>query len=378
MIAFQIVNNISTDTFGGGAEMFALRLALKLSEDLESHVISVWHYGTEKERQIIESLHENVKIHFLFNALPRKRFNFFFLHRKLQEIFTSFPPSVVNSHSVLPDVINVFIKVFINRKVKVVRTMHTDKNWVSDLYLEEWILNIFSILFDSEVAISQATKNRLDKRFIAKLISRQSTFIPNGISEEVMDYLKENPTLAKKDDHFKLVTVGRLTEQKGYKYLIEAMKILADYDSVDDKKFSLLILGEGHLKNELIELTAKLGLTKNIHFLGFRQDALQIVASSDLFVSTSLWEGIPTVLLEAMALCVPIIATNIPGTREIIIDQQTGILVQPKKPEQLARAIIKFMSDPEASGSLVKNSNLYVRDFSMLKIKEKYLGIYRS
>ncbi len=378
MIAFQIVNNISTDTFGGGAEMFALRLALKLSDDLESHVISVWHYGTEKEREIIESLHKNVKIHFLFNALPLKRFNFFSLHRKLQEIFTSFPPSVVNSHSVLPDVINVFIKVFINRKVKVVRTMHTDKNWVSKSYLEEWILNIFSIVFDSEVAISQATKNRLDKRFIAKLISRQSAFIPNGISEEVMDYMKENPTLAKEDDYFKMVTVGRLTEQKGYKYLIEAMKILADYNGLDDKKFSLLILGEGHLKNELIELTAKLGLTENIHFLGFRQDALQIVASSDLFVSTSLWEGIPTVLLEAMALCVPIIATNIPGTREIIIDQKTGILVQPKKPEQLARAIIKFMSDPEASGSLVKNSNLYVRDFSMLKIKEKYLGIYRS
>lgn len=378
MIVFQIVNNISIDNFGGGAEMFALRLAEKLSEDQESHVIAVWHYGTEKEKQIKESLNEKVKFHFLFDALPRKEMNFFTLHRKLHRIFALFPPSIVNSHSALPDVINIFIKVFINHKVKVVRTMHTDINWMSESFLEACILNLFPIFFDSEVAISKATKNRLDNRFIAKLVRKQSEFIPNGISEEVMNYLKENPTPERVDDHFKLVTVGRLTEQKGYKYLIEAMKILVDCDSVDDKKYYLFILGDGHLKNELLELTTNLDLTKNIQFLGFREDVLQIMASSDLFISSSLWEGIPTVLLEAMALCVPIIATDIPGTREIIVDQQTGILVEPKNPEQLARAIIKFVSDPVTSVSLVKKSSVYVRDYSMLNIKEKYLVIYGS
>ena len=378
MIVFQIVNNISTDNFGGGAEMFALRLAEKLSEDLESHVIAVWHYGTEKERQIEERLHENVKIHYLFNAIPRKKINIFTLYRKLQEIFTSFPPNTINSHSALPDVINIIIKIFIGQKIKIVRTMHTDKKWVSNFYLEECLLNIFPIIFDSEVAISQATKNRLDKRFIAKLVRRQSVYIPNGISEEVINYLDVNQTIEKMNDDFKLVTVGRLCEQKGYKYLIEAMKILVDCDCLNDKKISLFIIGEGNLKNELLNLSEKLGLTKRIHFLGFRQDVLKIIASSNLFISSSLWEGIPTVLLEAMALCVPIIATDIPGTRELIVDQQTGILVQPKNPKQLAKAIRRFICDPDATVSLVNNSRMYVRDFTMIKVKEKYLGIYRD
>ena len=378
MIVFQIVNNISMDTFGGGAEMFALRLAEKMSEDIESHVISVWQYGSDREKQIIESLQGRVEIHYLLDALPKKKMDIITLKRKLQEIFTSFPPDVINSHSALPDLINSFIKVFISHKIKAVRTMHTDKNWVSKIWLERCILNVFPFIFDSEVAISRATKSRLDERPIAKLLKKRSVYIPNGISEEVMNYLKDNPIPERAQNYYKLVTVGRLTEQKGYKYLIEAIKILSDSEMLSDENVSLDIIGEGHLKTELRILTDKLNLTDKINFLGYRQDALQIVASSDLFVSSSLWEGIPTVLLEAMALNVPIIATDIPGTKELIVDRQTGILVQPKKPDQLARAISEFVSNPETSLAFVKASNLYVREYSMFKVKEKYLGIYRD
>lgn len=378
MIVFQIVNNISIDSFGGGAEMFALRLAEKVSEDLNSHVISVWHYGTDKERQITESLQGKVVIHYLLDAIPMKKADIVTLYRKLKKIFTSFPPTVINSHSPLPDVVNLFIKLFMGHKVKAVRTMHTDKEWVPNKCLENWTLNIFPFIFDSEVAISRATKIRLDERPIAKLLKKQSVFIPNGISEGVMNYLKDNPIPARAQNSYKLVTVGRLTEQKGYKYLIEAIRILSDSYILGEKNISLSIIGEGHLKTELLLLTDRYNLTDKIHFLGYRQDVLQIVASSDLFVSSSLWEGIPTVLLEAMALNVPIIATNIPGTKELIVDRQTGILVKPKSPEQLARAISEFVTNPDTSRPFIEAANSYVREYSMVKVKEKYLDIYSS
>lgn len=358
--------------------MFALRLAEKVSEDLNSHVISVWHYGTDKERQITESLQGKVVIHYLLDAIPMKKADIVTLYRKLKKIFTSFPPTVINSHSPLPDVVNLFIKLFMGHKVKAVRTMHTDKEWVPNKCLENWTLNIFPFIFDSEVAISRATKIRLDERPIAKLLKKQSVFIPNGISEGVMNYLKDNPIPARAQNSYKLVTVGRLTEQKGYKYLIEAIRILSDSYILGEKNISLSIIGEGHLKTELLLLTDRYNLTDKIHFLGYRQDVLQIVASSDLFVSSSLWEGIPTVLLEAMALNVPIIATNIPGTKELIVDRQTGILVKPKSPEQLARAISGFVTNPDTSRPFIEAANSYVREYSMVKVKEKYLDIYSS
>ena len=79
-----------------------------------------------------------------------------------------------------------------------------------------------------------------------------------------------------------------------------------------------------------------------------------------------------------MALNVPIIATDIPGTKELIVDRQTGILVKPKSPEELARAISEFVTNPDTSRPFIEAANSYVREYSMVKVKEKYLDIYSS
>lgn len=90
----------------------------------------------------------------------------------------------------------------------------------------------------------------------------------------------------------------------------------------------------------------QLGLDQRVYFLGSRSDVMQIMPHLDMVVSSSLWEGLPTVLLEAMALRVPVVATDVSGSREIVISDETGLPVPPRSPAHLAEAILKVLDHP--------------------------------
>lgn len=107
-----------------------------------------------------------------------------------------------------------------------------------------------------------------------------------------------------KNDDYKIITVGRLTKQKNHKLLLKTIKLLSQYHNI-----SLYIIGEGDLYEELCNIAIQLQLTKRIHFLGWQFNPYKYIKRSDLLVLTSLWEGCPNILLEAMALNIPTLAT---------------------------------------------------------------------
>lgn len=138
-----------------------------------------------------------------------------------------------------------------------------------------------------------------------------------------------------------ILSVGRLTSQKGFDVLIKA------FSRVRKKRpVRLLILGEGEERQKLEILVKQLGLEQDVRFLGFVQNPYSYIAHAALFALSSRWEGLPTVLIEALYLGIPIVATDCPGgSREILKDGTYGRLVPVDSPLILADAIEKSLSN---------------------------------
>ena len=145
-----------------------------------------------------------------------------------------------------------------------------------------------------------------------------------------------------------LLNVGRLVPQKGQKYLLQAMPYILE----EFPKSRLLIVGKGFMQDELSILRDKLKIEKQVNFLGKRTDIKQLLQIADIFVFPSLFEGLGVALLEAAALGKPCIASNVGPVPEIIEDGKSGLLIRPRSPEALAKAIVQLAKNPKKSQSL--------------------------
>lgn len=140
-----------------------------------------------------------------------------------------------------------------------------------------------------------------------------------------------------------LCTVARLMPPKGHRFLIDAVHRLCS----SGRNIRLLLAGDGDLRHELEERTRAYGLDDNVIFLGNRRDVINVLSKADIFVLPSLWEGTSLALLEAMAAARPIVASDIPGIRNVIRNGQTGLLAPAADPEGLAHAISVFIDNPD-------------------------------
>jgi len=141
-----------------------------------------------------------------------------------------------------------------------------------------------------------------------------------------------------------VITVGRREYQKGQRYLIEAVpELLERYPAL-----VVLIVGrDGHASNELDSLTRRLGVTSTVRFLGHRTDVGDLLAASDTFVFPSVYEGLGGASLEALAMGLPLVVSDIPALREVVIAGQNGTLVAPADAHDLAAGVADMLADPE-------------------------------
>jgi glycosyltransferase involved in cell wall biosynthesis len=152
-----------------------------------------------------------------------------------------------------------------------------------------------------------------------------------------------------------LATVGRLTEQKGLLYLLEAMAIV--HRQLPEAR--LLVVGDAQdgrdeYKQGLLRTRAKLGLEETVLFTGVRDDVPAVMRAIDLFVMASLWEGFGLVFLEAMAAAKPIVATRVSAIPEVVADGVTGLLVPPQDSGALAEAMLLLLNAPERGRQMGK------------------------
>jgi colanic acid/amylovoran biosynthesis glycosyltransferase len=136
---------------------------------------------------------------------------------------------------------------------------------------------------------------------------------------------------------------ARLSPEKGLEFLIHALKLLLN----QGHELELRIAGDGPRREELARLTTELELADRVHFLGFldEDEIIRELQACDLFVLPSFVEGLPVSAIEAMAIGVPVIATNIAGTSELVEHGKTGLLVRPSDSQALSEAIVRLITD---------------------------------
>jgi len=168
-----------------------------------------------------------------------------------------------------------------------------------------------------------------------------------------------------------LLAVGRLAEQKAYHHLLEAVALLRH--SVP--AVTLAVAGEGHLRQPLESRIQELGLEENVVLLGPRSDVPRLMRAADVFVSSSLWEGLPLVLLEAMDAGLAIVATEVGDVPTVV--GNAGVLVPPADPQQMADALALLLSDPARLASLGREARDHVREQNdPVSWLEELMGIY--
>lgn len=163
------------------------------------------------------------------------------------------------------------------------------------------------------------------------------------------------------------LSLGRLSEQKDFLTLLKAFRLVRK-----KQKAKLLILGEGEDRKKLEAFIRENNLEGDVALLGFMQNAYAYLAKADAFVSSSLWEGLPTVLIEALALGVPIVATDCPGgSSEILAGGEYGLLVKMSNPSDLAAAMLTILKDPTPKSKLLARA----KDFSFEASALSYLDL---
>ena len=163
--------------------------------------------------------------------------------------------------------------------------------------------------------------------------------VPNGVDAGPPAPLDAElrASLAGSDDRPVVLVAARLHEQKGHTYLLRAM--------AEVPEAVLVIAGEGPERTSLVELAGHLGIADRTRFLGHRHDVPSLLAAADLVVLPSLYEGLPLVLLEAMAAGQAVVVTRIPGVDEVVSDGVDAVVVDPADAEQLACALRQLLAD---------------------------------
>lgn len=174
---------------------------------------------------------------------------------------------------------------------------------------------------------------------VSKLRGFNASVINNGISLEKFNPNADNTQFIKElnrqSSDIWIGMIARITKQKDPITLLTAFKIA----QAKNTNLKLLIVGEGDLEDEVKLLISTLGLASKVQIIPFRADVPEILKTLDIYCLPSLWEGLPIGLLEAMAMGLSVIATNVDGTREIVTPE-TGILIPKERPEILADKIL--------------------------------------
>lgn len=158
-----------------------------------------------------------------------------------------------------------------------------------------------------------------------------------------------------------ICSVGRLTSQKDFALLIQAFRHVKQ--AIPAK---LIIAGTGPERENLLSLITQLNLKEDVQLLGFVECAEQVIASSDLFVMTSVWEGFPATIVEAMVLGTTVVSVNCEsGPAELIDDGVNGILVDSREPDIIAQAIIKLVRNPELCKRLAHSAKNSINKYSL-------------
>jgi glycosyltransferase involved in cell wall biosynthesis len=246
------------------------------------------------------------------------------------------------------------------------------KGWKASFFVDRFVAR----QVDQTIAVSGSTARYLmdQKRIPAAKIK----VIHNGV--DLQRYRRDAATardikrLLKVDERAPLlVVVGRLEPQKGHRYLFEAMRAVRN----EFPNAHLACLGDGSLRADLERTVKSRELDRAISFVGYQADIWRWLASADLSILPSLFEGLPMAAIESLASECPLVATAVDGTPEVVLDGVTGLLVPPEDPESLASAILQMLRHPDYARQMAEAGRQFVlENFSVQQMVRRNQELY--
>jgi glycosyltransferase involved in cell wall biosynthesis len=291
------------------------------------------------------------------------------------------------------DVINTQTRFFITSflglifaKLKRTPLMHTEHGTRHSIVLSK-VIDWISRAYDHSIGALIVKSARINTgvseaacEFLKHLGATNIQLVYNGIDTTVFKK-KEDANYRQKvgisNDTNVITFVGRLIYAKGVQDLISAFSRIKD----TAPEVKLLIAGDGPYRANLENLARQTDCASSILFLGQRNqnEVIEVLSATDIFVNPSYSEGLPTSVMEAASVGLPIIATDVGGTREIITTDKTGILVKPGDVGQLAEELLRLRANAEIREKLGKNARILAeRKFNWDKITAEYIKLYAS
>lgn len=370
----------------GGGERVVSELSLHLPDFLESIIVLFENRISYPYKGRVLDLGTRISTSFFL------RICYFFLRLfRFRRILEAERPDYVVSLGNSPNIINLLAN-----KNPIVRVdlpvSKSNRGFWGNLY------KVFvRLLFNRAryvIAVSRFIARDLAENF--SIDERKIRIIHNPVDIEKIRRLSQEPIDQQYQEIFTypvIITMGRLTEQKGQGHLIKAFFRVKD--AMPDAK--LVILGEGERKNFLLQLSRDLNLERDVHLLGWHKNPFAFVSRAKLFVLSSLWEGLPDVLLEAMACGLSVISTDCKsGPREILAPStdveseakdiehvEYGILVPvcasnefkpslEREEEMLSEAMLRLLRDSRLSLEFAKKARERAEDFRIGKIMKEW------
>jgi len=369
---------------GGGVTRFGVELSRALDPTrFEVRICGLWDLGTAFERARIEQLNSEGIEAFAASewSTTRPYRSFWKAFRTIKSALRQQPADILHSHSVYSDMMAIWLRMGFRRPL-LVRTVHGgyEHIWRAKPVRRLVLMSLlYPLLFDAEIGISRDTVSLLNCRWISKVLRRPAQHIANAIdldrfAKPGIGVHEKKRSLQLPVDAPLIGTVGRLNEQKGYSFLIEAAALVLE--RLPQAYF--LIVGDGELRGSLMEQARRLGIDSRVVFTGPRSDVEELLACMDLFVSPSLWEGLPTVIIESMASGVPVVATDIAGTRELLQDGVTGWLVPPADSRALADAILAAMASAANRADVARRGREVIAEYSINAVARRYEALFED
>lgn len=266
-----------------------------------------------------------------------------------------------------------FLKLFSYRKIKFV-FHEVGEVFMNNTFIFKTFLKLSEKKANLYLATSESTKKALVKK--GKINKSKIITLYNYINLEkfsrsnlIINIKKEKQKLMLDEKSVIIGYAGRLSKEKGCEYLIQSIPYIKN-------DIKLLIAGKGNEESKLKNLVKKLNLESKVHFLGFVSDVLSFYPLIDVLVIPSEYESFGLVAVEAQALKIPVIASDIPGLNEVVIDKKTGLLFEAKNPKSLANKINLLISNEQLKQELTKqgyeNAQQYNIDTYYDKLMESY------
>ena len=285
--------------------------------------------------------------------------------RELARIIRRYEPDVLHAHNPAAGTVATIARLLARRRsLAIVTTYHGVRPDRIGLALR--------VLRGGEFVI--AVGPSAEQQLLASISSRRVVQIKNAIP--LPEHPRSEAVRAEfgADELPLIVAVGRYVPQKDHLLLVDALAELA----AGGRKFRALIVGFGPLEQELEARVRKHGLGEAVTLTGGRADAVELIASADVLAHTAVWEALPLVLLEAMALGVPIVAVAATGVSDLVHDGETGLLVSERSPAVIAAALERVLADRELGKRLGEAGRSFVHEnHSFERMIDEHLTVYR-